>query len=186
VAASLAPLGSADATFTLGYCSSRTCRCPTGSHRSRGSGNCRHRDNVCPQHRPGLKIDLVLEEELVLVTTDPKADSLDASQYVLVEWGAGIFTSSRSSFSRNDAFSSDKPWSLGSQLCPLEGGAGYFRMHAVKPHLISGELHVVPGAPKFSFPIYAVHSANVDEVTLTSALKALREVSTAEVRNEEA
>ena len=63
----------------------------------------------------------------------------------------------------------------------LEGGAGYFRMQAVKPHLLSGELHVVPGAPKFSFPIYAVHSANVDEVTLTSALEALREVSMAEV-----
>lgn len=29
---------------------------------------------------------------------------------------------------------------------------------------------IVPGAPKFSFPIYAVHSANVDEATLTSAL----------------
>ena len=54
-------------------------------------------------------------------------------------------------------------------------------MQAVKPHLLSGELHVVPGAPKFSFPIYAVHSANVDEVTLTSALEALREVSMAEV-----
>jgi hypothetical protein len=64
----------------------------------------------------------------------------------------------------------------------LEGGAGYFRMHAVKPYLISGELHVVSGAPKFSFPIYAVHSANVDEATLASALAALREVSTAEAK----
>jgi DNA-binding transcriptional LysR family regulator len=134
-----------------------------------------------PQHRPGLKIDLVMEEELVLVTTDPKADSLDTSRYVLVEWGQEF------SLHHDVAFPETTP-TLVTNLGPLalnyvllEGGAGYFRRHAVKPHLISGELHVVPGAPKFSFPIYAVHSANVDEATLTSALGALREVSTAEV-----
>jgi hypothetical protein len=29
-----------------------------------------------PQHRPGLKIDLLMEEELVLVTTNPEAPPL--------------------------------------------------------------------------------------------------------------
>ncbi|MCK1638927.1 MULTISPECIES: LysR family transcriptional regulator [unclassified Bradyrhizobium] len=135
-----------------------------------------------PQHRPGLKIDLIMEEELVLVTTDPKADSLDTSRYILVEWGQEF------SLHHDVAFPEITP-TLVTNLGPLalnyvllEGGAGYFRMHAVKPHLISGELHVVPGAPKFSFPIYAVHSANVDEATLASALAALREVSTAEAK----
>lgn len=133
-----------------------------------------------PQHRPGLKIDLVMEEELVLVTTDPEADSLDMSRYILVEWGQEF------SFHHDVTFPEATP-TLVTNLGPLalnyvllEGGAGYFRMHAVRPHLMSGELHIVPGAPKFSFPIYAVHSANVDEATLTSALEALREVSTAE------
>lgn len=135
-----------------------------------------------PQHRPGLKIDLIMEEELVLVTTDPKANSLDTSRYILVEWGQEF------SLHHDVAFPEITP-TLVTNLGPLalnyvllEGGAGYFRMHAVKPHLISGELHVVPGAPKFSFPIYAVHSANVDEATLASALAALREVSTAEAK----
>ena len=133
-----------------------------------------------PQHRPGLKIDLVMEEELVLVTTDPKARSLDTSRYVLVEWGQEF------SLHHDVTFPETAP-ALVTNLGPLalnyvllEGGAGYFRMHAVKPYLISGELYVVPGAPRFSFPIYAVHSANVDEATLASALAALREVSTAD------
>lgn len=136
-----------------------------------------------PQHRPGLKVDLVMEEELVLVTTDTKAGSLDASRYVLVEWGQEF------SLHHEVAFPETTP-ALVTNLGPLalnyvllEGGAGYFRMHAVKPYLMSGELRLVPGAPKFSFPIYAVHSANVDEATLGSALAALREVSAAEVKD---
>src|SRR5690606_8632133 len=43
-----------------------------------------------PPHRPGLKIDLLLEEELVLVTTDPQArrpDDVDHVDYVYVDWG---------------------------------------------------------------------------------------------------
>lgn len=136
-----------------------------------------------PQHRPGLKIDLIMEEELVLVTTDPKMDSLNTTRYVLVEWGQEFSLHHEVSFP-------DIAPTLVTNLGPLalsyvlqEGGAGYFRMNAVKSYLMSGELHVVPEAPHFSFPIYAVHSGNIDEATLSSALAALREVSTAEVKD---
>ena len=59
VGASLGQLGSADGASPLGHCSSRTCRCPAGSHRSFSRGDCRHRDNVCastPHNngKPGL------------------------------------------------------------------------------------------------------------------------------------
>jgi hypothetical protein len=63
----------------------------------------------------------------------------------------------------------------------LEGGSGYFRMNAVLPHLESGALHLVPGAPHFSFPVYAAHSTNVDADTLGAALTVLRAVSRIEV-----
>jgi LysR family transcriptional regulator, flagellar master operon regulator len=67
----------------------------------------------------------------------------------------------------------------------LEGGSGYFRMNTVRPHLESGALYLVPGAPHFSFPIYAVHSANVDIDSLDAALTVLRAVSKIEVKNHE-
>ena len=38
-----------------------------------------------PQHRPGLKIDLLMEEELVLATTDPAASGNELD-YVHVDW----------------------------------------------------------------------------------------------------
>jgi LysR family transcriptional regulator, flagellar master operon regulator len=135
-----------------------------------------------PQHRPGLEIDLLMEEELVLVTTDLKRYRADDSQYVHVEWGPD--------FSLHHAVSfPDCAPSLVVNLGPLalnyvlsEGGSGYFRMNAVKPYLKSGALHLVPRAPHFSFPVYAAHSADVDIDTLAVALTVLRAVADVEVK----
>jgi LysR family transcriptional regulator, flagellar master operon regulator len=43
-------------------------------------------------------------------------------------------------------------------------------------------LHLVPGAPHFSFPVYAVHSANADTEMVAVALSVLRTVSRVEVK----
>jgi len=135
-----------------------------------------------PQHRPGLQIDLLMEEELVLVTTDLSNYRSDDPRYVHVEWGPDFTLHHGASFP-------DITPSLVANLGPLalnyvllEGGSGYFRMHAVQPYLESGQLHLVPGAPHFSFPVYATYSTNVDAATLATALAVLRGVSTAEVK----
>lgn len=129
-----------------------------------------------PQHRPGLEIDLLTEEKLVLITSD--LDSYHTNpRYVHTEWG-GDFT-----VNHGVGVPSTAP-SFVSNLGPLaldyvlsEGGSGYFRMHAVQPHLKSGKLHLVPGAPHFSFPIYVLRSVNADPDSLRTALAALRAVS---------
>ncbi len=134
-----------------------------------------------PQHRPGLEIDLLSEEELVLVTTDLTTYGADDPRYVHVEWGPDFALHHGASFP-------DTTPSLVANLGPLalhyilsEGGSGYFRMHVVQPHLVSGKLHLVPGAPQFSFPVYATYSANVDAATLGVALTVLRAVAKVEV-----
>jgi DNA-binding transcriptional LysR family regulator len=135
-----------------------------------------------PQHRPGLQIDLLMEEELVLVTTDLSTYRADDPRYVHVEWGPDFTLHHGASFP-------DITPSLVANLGPLalnyvllDGGSGYFRMHAVQPYLESGQLHLVPGAPHFSFPVYATYSTNVEASTLAAALAVLRDVSTAEVK----
>jgi DNA-binding transcriptional LysR family regulator len=135
-----------------------------------------------PQHRPGLEIDLLIEEELVLVTTDLKTYHANDPRYVHVEWGPD--------FSLHHAVSfPDTTPSLVANLGPLalnyvlsEGGSGYFRMHAVQSHLASGELQLVPDAPHFSFPVYATYSTNADAATLGAALTVLRAVAKFEVQ----
>jgi len=135
-----------------------------------------------PQHRPGLEIDLLMEEELVLVTTDMSTYRADDARYVHVEWGPDFAL-------HHDVSYPNTMSSLVANLGPLaldyvlsEGGSGYFRMHAVQPYLESGALQIVPGAPHFSFPVYAAHSVNIDVDTLGTALSVLRAVSTVEVK----
>ncbi|MVT67280.1 LysR family transcriptional regulator [Bradyrhizobium pachyrhizi] len=130
-----------------------------------------------PHQRPGIEVDLLMEEELVLVTTDLAKHRNGAPRYVHVEWG--------SEFSLHHAMSfPDTAPSLLTNLGPfalsytlLEGGSGYFRMHTIQPYLLTGDLHLVPGAPRFSFPVYATYSTNVDTATLEVALAALRAIA---------
>jgi len=130
-----------------------------------------------PQHRPGLKIDLVMEEELVLVTTNPEGHLLNDTEYVYVEWGPDFVLQHGVSMPdvTPNLFVNLGPLGLSYMLSA--GGAGYFRMRAVQPHLSAKRLYLVPEMPRFSYPIYAVHSATVDEAILNPALAGLRSVS---------
>jgi DNA-binding transcriptional LysR family regulator len=128
-----------------------------------------------PQHRPGLKIDRLMEEKLVLVTTNSDERSPDAD-YVHVDWGPD--------FSLHHGVNSSESTGLFVNLGPLglgyvlsKGGSGYFRMRAVQPHLTAGKLRLVPGAPQYSYPIYVVYSDNADDSVMQPALAGLRHIS---------
>jgi DNA-binding transcriptional LysR family regulator len=133
-----------------------------------------------PQNRPGLKIEQLLEETLVLVTTDPDAPALSATDYVYVDWGPNFAIHHGLSFP--DVTNPGLLVGLGPLALSYivqAGGSGYFRMRAAKPYLESGKLHLVPGAPRFSYPIYSVSSANADAALVAQALDGLREVAEA-------
>jgi DNA-binding transcriptional LysR family regulator len=134
-----------------------------------------------PQHRPGLKIDLLLEERLVLVTTNPEARLSDDEDYVYVDWGPDFVRHHGTSFPdvAPGLFVGLGPLALDYVLAA--GGAGYFRMRAIQPHLASGRLHLVPGMPEFSYPVYAMYSANADDAVVGPALAGLRAIAAARV-----
>jgi DNA-binding transcriptional LysR family regulator len=138
-----------------------------------------------PHHRPGLKVDLLFEEKLVLVTTHPDAGATRASagstippDYVYVDWGSDF------ALDHNVSFPEAANPGLFVGLGPLAldyilkaGGSGYFRTRAVRRYLKSGQLYLVRGAPEFSYPAYAVYGTNTDESLLHTALKGLRAVA---------
>ena len=88
-----------------------------------------------PQHRPGLEIDLLMEEELVLVTTDLKAYRAGDPQYVHVEWGPDFSLHHAVSFPESTPSLVANLGPLALNYVLLEGGSGYFRMNAVRPIL---------------------------------------------------
>jgi DNA-binding transcriptional LysR family regulator len=132
-----------------------------------------------PPHRPGLKVDLLIAEKLVLVTTDPETAPAE-SNFVSVDWGPDFAREYASTFPEAPApglFANLGPLALAYILAA--GGSGYFRMHVVEPLIASGQLRLVPGAPQFSYPIYVVTSADAEHTLLGPALAGLRSVATA-------
>jgi DNA-binding transcriptional LysR family regulator len=132
-----------------------------------------------PQHRPGLKIDLLMEEKLVLVTTEPGAERVEDTNYVYMDWGPDFVL-------HHDMNFPDVTPDLSFDLGPLalsyvlaNGGSGYFRMGAVEPYVAAGQLHLVPEMPQFSYPVYTVRSATADESVVGPALAGLRAISQA-------
>ena len=130
-----------------------------------------------PQHRPGLKIDLLTEEKLVLVTTSTKARPLDTTEYVYMDWGPDFMLHHGMNFP-------DVTPGILMDLGPLAlsyvlvaGGSGYFRMSAVQPHISAGRLHLVPEMPQFAYPVYAVQSASADESVVGPCLAGLHSIA---------
>ena len=133
-----------------------------------------------PQQLPGLRVEPILTESLVCVTTTGKRQ-LDERDYVYVDWGSGF------SARHNLRFPELANPGLFVDLGPLGlsyilrcGGSGYLRARSVKPYLKSGQLQLVPRAPRFSYPVHAVYSASGDSTLLEPALRALRAVAAAE------
>jgi DNA-binding transcriptional LysR family regulator len=134
-----------------------------------------------PQNIPGLRIEQILKEKLVLVTTGGDRHIRESS-YVYVDWGQNFAVRHELSFPNL------KSRSLHVGLGPLglsyilqAGGSGYFRLRTVQRYLRSGQLRLIPDAPEFSYPAHAVYQIDADPMLLDPALDALREVAKSEV-----
>lgn len=128
-----------------------------------------------PRPRPGMVTELLAEEKLVLVTTQPANGELSLDDYIFVDWGAEFAAS------HNAAFSDKLSPALVIDYGPLamdymlaNGGSGYFRFEAVRDHIEKGRLHLVPEKPKFSYSVYAVYLAEADSEVVERVKMGLR------------
>lgn len=131
-----------------------------------------------PHQRPGLKIELLIEEKLVLVTTARRGQKQKAADYVFVDWGPDFAARHNLAFpdlANAGTFVGLGP--LGLQYILQAGGTGYFRSNVVRRYLKEGRLRRVPGAAEISYPAYAVYSDSADAKVITPALVGLRHVA---------
>ena len=131
-----------------------------------------------PQQRPGLRIELLIEEKLVMVSTSKRTKAPNPADYVYVDWGPEFAAQHSLAFpglSSAGVVAGLGP--LGREYLLAAGGSGYFRLAVVRAHLESGRLHRVPGAPEFLYPAYAVFADGAESKLITPALKGLRKVA---------
>jgi len=135
-----------------------------------------------PQSRPGLHIEKLLEERLVMASTQRRSVDEWDEDYVLVDWGPEFRVGHGQAFPdlKTPAVSVGLG-SLGLQHILSYGGTGYFPMRVIRSLLASGRLFAVAGAPEFRRPAWLVYAPDEGrEDWFHTALDGLRYVASLE------
>jgi DNA-binding transcriptional LysR family regulator len=124
-----------------------------------------------PQSRPGLKIEQLFEDRLVMVSTTLRAAPGPQPGYVYVDWGPEFDARHRACFPNfgGPPLTVNIGW-LGLQHILENGGSGYFPLRIVLPDLAAKRLHLVAGAPEFAIPAYVVYSPDSEREGLAHAI----------------
>jgi len=140
-----------------------------------------------PQSRPGLKLEQLFEEKLVLVSTDAKGKPEPQPGYVYVDWGPEFYARHSACFPNfGPPLTANIGW-LGLQHVLENGGSGYFPERIVRPHLKTKRLNLIGNAPEFSMPAYVVYPLDCDRDLFGIALEIMHGIAsskaTTTVRN---
>jgi DNA-binding transcriptional LysR family regulator len=131
-----------------------------------------------PHSRPGLTVERLLEERLVLVSTAETVEPQPDAGYLYIDWGAEFYAQHSVLFPdyAGAGIVTNVGW-LGLQHILQHGGSGYFPLRLVGTHLDSGRLHPRPLAPEFRLPAYAVYTDEPGADALDVALGAMRQIA---------
>jgi LysR family transcriptional regulator, flagellar master operon regulator len=134
-----------------------------------------------PESRPGLGIERMFEEMLVLVTSEPDRPWPDKG-YIHMDWGPEFHAQFTTRFPQMEppAITANIGWLVMQQILYC-GGSGYFPMRMTKELIELGQLWHKPDSPVFSLPAYMVFPLERQDNILVSALDTLRDLSSKEL-----
>lgn len=139
-----------------------------------------------PQLRPGLSADLLLEEELVMVASWPDPTMDLEGGYTFIDWGSEFVGAH--ALALPELTNPGLTLSLGAMAAEYvvnRKTAAYLPARYIKKYLDSGQLHLVPDAPRFPYPVWAVWRDDLDPDLKAAAKSTLQAVAaTAEADSE--
>ncbi|HYD70118.1 LysR family transcriptional regulator [Azospirillum sp.] len=134
---------------------------------------------VCYSARslPGLRVRLLCEEELVLLSVEGRDSGAADDDYVLIDWGEDF----RRQYRLHNVDAPMPPLSISMGTLGLDyltqcGGTGHFPKALAQPLLDAGIARVVSEERPYSLPIYAIHPADADASVLEPAFAGLRAI----------
>ncbi|MDH3472177.1 MAG: LysR family transcriptional regulator [Rhodospirillales bacterium] len=133
-----------------------------------------------PQLRPGLKVERLFDDELVLVSTDSSTGPQLDSRYVFIDWGPEFCAAHAITYP--DYTNPGVTLSLGALglAYVLENRrAGYFPKRVVRSHLDRGRLHLVEEAPVFPYPAYVIYDLGLEQDLIDVAIDEMRKIARA-------
>jgi len=127
-----------------------------------------------PQHSPGVHVQHLFDETLVLLTTDPDKSWPDEN-YIYVDWGPAFYAQHSSNYPdlERPAQVVNIGW-LGVQIIISNGGSCFVPYRMAKPLIETNQLFQMPDSPQFKLPTYMVYQLNSDSIVLEQVLDSLR------------
>ncbi|MDX1824026.1 MAG: LysR family transcriptional regulator [Thiohalomonadales bacterium] len=136
-----------------------------------------------PSQSPGLVVEHLFDETLVLVSSRPD-DAGPGEDYIYIEWGPGFYAQHAQSYPELEGPPqiANIGW-LGIQLVLNNGGSCFLPARMADAYISRGHLYRVANSPEYVHPAYMVYPRNSDHPVLAQALTGMREQA-AQVRNE--
>lgn len=130
-----------------------------------------------PSHSPGLVVEHLFDETLVLVSSR-RDTRWPGEDYIYIEWGPGFYAKHREAFPDLERPSQVVTigW-LGVQLILTNGGCCFLPIRMAQPFVDSGRLFKVNDGPAFVHPAYMVFPREADSDGMALALRGLRELA---------
>ena len=108
-----------------------------------------------PQLRPGISVRKVMEEDLVLVAPWPEPTLDLQGRYLFADWGPEFIHAHAAALP--DLTNPGLTFSLGAMTTEFiisRNLAAYLPARYVKRYIDAGQLHLVPEAPRFPYPVW--------------------------------
>ena len=130
-----------------------------------------------PSHAPGLVVEHLFDETLVLVSSRRDTRWPD-EDYIYVEWGPGFYAKHRESYPdlERPAQVVNIGW-LGVQLILANGGCCFLPIRMAQPFIDAAVCSRSCDGPEFTHPAYMVFPREADSEVLRLALHGLRELA---------
>jgi DNA-binding transcriptional LysR family regulator len=128
-----------------------------------------------PEIRPGLNVEHILDDMLVLVTGDEMVKEISEEHYIYCQWGPEF------AIAHSRWFPGLKPPQISlrigtsiPQYLIKNRKSAYIPYRMADDYVADGSLHFIEGAPSFPFPAYALWTTNKGESKFEFALEELR------------
>lgn len=128
-----------------------------------------------PVPPPGLSLEHLFDEELVLVSGTRPSSRRAAADYVALDWGPEFAIDHTTAFPhldhpplRLDIGQMGLNYLINNEL------SGYAPLRLLRPHLSRGRLKLARRARRFVYPVYMVYPEDRDEEAFQPILEALR------------
>jgi DNA-binding transcriptional LysR family regulator len=131
-----------------------------------------------PANRPGLLVEHLFDEELVMVTSSGSQEPFPGEDYIVVNWGPEFMADHAVAFAEftHPGLYLDLG-TLGVNYLLDNKATGYFPSRITAPLVNEGRLTLVERAPRFVYPAFAVYPDDKDEDVFEPILNGLRKLA---------